>query len=325
MGKYDWTYLVAVMAICFYFSLSRSVYVAQLTSAYEEAALLLTGRNSTPVASNSTIASNTTVAWNSTDTKLLGVQEPVTSDNICFVTCEFSTTVDDADQLPVVEKAMRRDPPRHFVFTNLESLPVDGWERIVVQDLPYKRMITQSRWPKFLGWRHFKLQSCQIIFYGDAYFMNPTNETFWLHMAQQIRHSNVGIMQQQQQPGRRDLHGPIKELQHTATLGKLSWKAANYTIDWLHNQSDYRPRTRVYKNAHFGYDPHQPRYQNFVLDFWKEYSKEVGSWRDQPYWAYFLKKHGLTPLSFPGPLQFGAGGEKGHNGHVYVKKRNQPK
>jgi hypothetical protein len=264
-----------------------------------------------------------TVASNNTIAKLPEIreQQPINPDNICIVTAEFSKTVEDADVLPIVEKSMRRDPPRHFAFTNLESLPVDGWERIVLTDadVPYKRMITKSRWPKFLGWMHPQLKHCQIIFYGDAYFMNPTNETFLMNMAMEIRASDVGLMQDKQ-PGRRDFNGPIKELQHTAAVGKLSWKAANYTIAWLQNQTDFRKRTRVYKNARFGYDPSSKRYRDFVLDFWNEYSKEVGSWRDQPYWAYFLRKHKMKPLRFPGRLQQGAKGVKGHNGHVYVRK-----
>jgi hypothetical protein len=145
-------------------------------------------------------------------------------------------------------------------------------------------------------------------------------------MAQQIKDSDVGIMQEKQ-PGRRDWGGPIRELLGTAKIGKLSHEAANYTIAWLRNQTDYQHKTRVYKNALFGYDPTNERFKNMVLDFWNEYSKEVGSWRDQPYWAYFLKKHNMTPLPFPTTTypEMGSGGKKGFNGHIYVKSKSQAK
>jgi hypothetical protein len=242
--------------------------------------------------------------------------------NMCFVTAEFSERVQDADILPVVQADMRTVPPRHFLFTNMEQLQVDGWDKIVLTDADfpdkYKRQITKSRWPKFMGWQHPRLQHCQIIFYGDAYMMNPVNETVWRNMAKQVRESDAGLMQGRQ-PGIGPRNGPIKELTKNARVGKDSFETANYTIAWLLNQTDYKQRTPVYKNAQFGYDPSNPRFRNFVTEFWGEYSKEMGSWRDQAYWAYFLSKHGMKPIGFPdnGHTSHGEGGKQGHNGHIY--------
>jgi hypothetical protein len=240
---------------------------------------------------------------------------------MCFVTCEFSDSVDDADILPVVPDEMRTTPGRHFVFTNLEDLPVSGWDKILLQNndaelASFQRQITKSRWPKFMGWQHARLQHCQVIFYGDAHFMNPVNESVWMDLGHRIRASKVGIMQDKQ-IGRRDKDGPVRELEHAVHLKKLSGEAANYTIQWLQNRTDYKTRTRVYKNALFGYDPANAKFQAFVTEFWQEYSKEAGSWRDQPYWAYFLTRHRMRPLSFPVQPPNGAHGKQGHNGHVY--------
>jgi hypothetical protein len=246
---------------------------------------------------------------------------------LCFVTCEFSKSVEDADRLPQLEPLMIRNPPRHFVFSNLPTLhTTTGWKPILQAHLPYQRMITQSRWGKFLGWQHDALQDCQVVFYGDAYYLNPINETAWQFMARQILQSKVGLMQAKQiGSNNKPVKGPVVELRKNARMGKVSWAMANATIDWLRNQSDYKPKgqTPVYKNALFGYNPNNPNFRNMVVDFWMEYSKERASWRDQPYWAYFLSKHQMTPLKFPiVPPPMGPGGERGHNDHIYVQPEN---
>jgi hypothetical protein len=85
---------------------------------------------------------------------------------MCFVTAEFSESVEDADILPVVPDDMRTTPGRHFVFTNLEDLPFLGWDRIVLQKddaeiAPFRRQITKSRWPKFMGCG--SIPNCSIV------------------------------------------------------------------------------------------------------------------------------------------------------------------
>jgi hypothetical protein len=264
---------------------------------------------------------NTTIADTHPPTTTLDDLDPT---KMCFVTSEFSDSVEDADILPVVPDDMRTTPGRHFVFTNLEDLPALGWDKIVLQKddaelSHFQRQITRSRWPKFMGWQHAKLQHCQVIFYGDAYFMNPVNASVWMDFGRRIRASDVGLMQDKQ-VGRRIKDGPIRELEHAVDIKKLSWEAANYTIQWLRNRTDYQTRTRVYKNALFGYDPANAKFQAFVTEFWQEYSKEAGSWRDQPYWAYFLSRHNMRPISFPVNPPKGVRGKQGHNGHVYVQK-----
>jgi hypothetical protein len=307
--------------------------------------------------------------FNSSSRSLLPLQ-------LCFLTCEFSASVEEADLLPIIDPSMRRPSSSsssntntntntntsasfnvdHFVFTNLPELPAQergGWTKIVMTEqdsLPYHRLITQSRWPKFLGWQHEQLQHCEIIFYGDAYMMNPVNESFWQEIGRTIQSSTVGLMQSKQPYAQSIAH----ELHKNVKLGKLSPEAAAYTNQWFKRQSDYKrgPATPVYKNALFGYDPHNANYRAMSLDFWKEYSKELGSWRDQPYWAYFLSRHHMKPLEFalklpdfnhvddtttitttttgrPAKrmmgdraseyLPFGVPGTLGHNGHTYVK------
>jgi hypothetical protein len=244
---------------------------------------------------------------------------------LCFVTCEFSESVQDADSIPKQDATMIRDPPRHFLFTNLEDLDLEqGWTKIMQTEFPYKRLITQSRWGKFVGWKHKLLQHCQVIFYVDAYLLHPVNESAWQEMGRLIVESDVGLMQGRQIGNNRiPVKGPVVELKRNARIGKVSWEAANYTIEWLRSRPDFQFRnTPVYKNALFGYDPRNPTFRVMTDAFWEEYSKEAGSWRDQPYWAYFLTKYQMTPLQFPFDPPLGDQGSRGHNGHIYVVQNN---
>jgi len=241
--------------------------------------------------------------------------------SLCFVSADFSDGIEELDTRPALESTMIRDPPRHFFFTNHKLPSAPGWKTIVLDNLPYRRRITQSRWPKFLAWKLLEDQ-CDCIFYGDAYLMNPANETAWQSLAWSILHSPSGLMQEKQIGNNgKPVKGPVVELWRNARIGKVSWEAANYTVHWLRAQADYHRngKTPVYKNAIFGYDPHNLRLRACMEDFWREYSLERGSWRDQSYWAYFLSKHKIRPLPFPFQPPMGVSGREGHNGHVYVQ------
>ena len=248
------------------------------------------------------------------------------SADLCFVTAEFSERSDDMDQLPTLEEDMITDPPRHYAFTNQATYRVpEGWTKIVLDESisqQYTRQITKSRWPKFMGWQHPTLRHCQVIFYGDAYLLNPINETNWMEMAKEIKQNPVGLMQDKQE-GLRGDNRPIQELVKVAKEGKLSYELANKTIQWLENQSDYRSDASVYKNAIFGYDPSNSKVRKLMTDFWEIYAGEELSWRDQPIWAYLLAREEMRPLELHrknGKL-FGEFGERGHGGHVYVPEQ----
>ena len=45
-----------------------------------------------------------------------------------------------------------------------------GWQKIVTEPLPFRRVITQSRWPKFRSFEHptIQEQQCQVVLYTDA-------------------------------------------------------------------------------------------------------------------------------------------------------------
>ena len=72
------------------------------------------------------------------------------------------------------------------------------------------------------------------------------------------------------------------------------------------------------------YDPKNEKFQQISDYFWNHYSSEVGSWRDQPMWAYTLYHFNITPmvLTTEGNIERGGnlfkpGGKMGWGGHVY--------
>jgi hypothetical protein len=91
---------------------------------------------------------------------------------ICFITCVFGTSVEKTDKPQNVRKIFKKEKRSDYdfrLFTNLENLPTPGWKKIVLKDLPYRRFITQSRWGKFVGWRHESLAHCGTVIYTNAY------------------------------------------------------------------------------------------------------------------------------------------------------------
>jgi hypothetical protein len=96
---------------------------------------------------------------------------------ICFVTSVFGRSVEKADKPPNVENIFPNDDTSEYeflLFTNLKNLSSPGWTNIVLTDLPYRRFITQSRWGKFVGWRHKGLAHCGTVIYMDGYGTHRT-------------------------------------------------------------------------------------------------------------------------------------------------------
>lgn len=243
--------------------------------------------------------------------------------DLCFVTSNFANANEEADETPNVSEFATRFHSKFFLFTNIPDLQVPGWESVLLQSLPYQRQITQSRWPKFLGWKHPKLANCEAIFYGDAYLLNPIQAPWWLDMAKMlVSSSEKHFLMQQRQVGSYG-GGPEKEMYLTAKTGKADKQLNDKTLQWFQNQSDFNPLSPVYKNALFGYDPKNERFRNLTEHFWQVYSKEELTWRDQPFWSYFLWSHHVEPyiLKKPISIPLGPSARLGFQGHTYSQKQ----
>jgi hypothetical protein len=217
---------------------------------------------------------------------------------VCFVTASYSSSAENADRPPGVRKLLEANPTfRFFVFTNLPDLDAPGWTILVNNFTQYKRHITQSRWPKFLGWKHPMIQNnnCQAVFYQDAY-CRP-REKFakkFKSIARQISESQYGIAQNLHEWGM----GPIAEFDRILDKGKDTHSNVLASIAWLRSQPDFKENCTLYSNQYLAYDPSSVMFRKASQFLWDHYSLENDSWRDQPLWCYVLDKFNITPSDF---------------------------
>lgn len=241
---------------------------------------------------------------------------------VCFLTSVYSSSVKTADRPPSVEKIREENPTFQFLaFTNLPAIDAPGW-KVILQSFgsQYRRYITQSRWPKFLGWKHPSVQGCQAVFYMDG-FCGPKRKHAdrYKRLAKAIRESEQGLFQNQHEKA----IGPLEELDRLLKRRKDISKNVRASKEWLQAQPDFRPNaTTLYANHYLGYDPKNPVFQEATQFFWNRYSLEKDSWRDQPLWSYVLDHFHITPtrLGTFEALFKEYYKRMGHGGHRYTEE-----
>jgi hypothetical protein len=243
---------------------------------------------------------------------------------LCFITSVFAEDLASADTVGNVTEHRLSNPTfQYLVFTNREDILAPGWNHVVLADLPYQRLITQSRWAKFVPWQHEETaQTCPIIFYLDGYTIpinTPHAAQLFRDAAQRIRAHDFGLGQYQKRGSR--IKGLAKGL---VQEGKDTAANVNYTMSWLKAQPDFRRSCTVYLNRHIGLDPQNPNYRKLSSYFWDLYSQEKGSWRDQLLWCYVVDKFHADPVNLHGDVSpirkmfEERRDQMGYNGHTYV-------
>jgi hypothetical protein len=253
--------------------------------------------------------------------------------DICFVSSIFGEDPANADKPSDVSTAWldqngyfrsKKDKIqttfRFFLFTNLPNMAVsEGWTKIVKtdEDLPFRRFITKSRWPKFMGWQDEQLKGCETIFYFDGHYQpNPSRYSDFKRLADNIK-TFPGGLAQVPHPDKRTV---LQEFSRILLKHKDIGPNVENSVLWLRAQPDFDNSCTLYKNSFFGYDPKNREFQKAATFFWKQYSKEEDSWRDQPLWCYTLQHAGITPLLLEDEPQGLFGKDKhrtGHNDHQY--------
>ncbi len=235
----------------------------------------------------------------------------------------------------------------HATHTFPNSSFPRGWEVRELADMPYHRMITQSRWPKFMGWVDPGLANCGVIGYIDAVLKVVAPASQWIETVEVLyecsKHPDArarnsiadkctdarghdliggGLMQH----GHR-ASGPFEELRKIQRTRKDTQTNVKATMAWMTEQPDFREMSPMYHNNFFLYIPHDALFQEIACYFWSVYSAEKMSWRDQPLWGYVLNKFNTTPPDFPVPYVKGrrknfvdSGGKVGFGGHRYADR-----
>lgn len=243
---------------------------------------------------------------------------------LCFLTSVFALDLESADKVGNMT-IHRTDNPdfQYILFTNLQNLPSPGWKKVVLSNLPYRRLITQSRWPKFVPWQHEDtLRECRMIIYMDGYTMpinTPEAKRDFLTAAGLVKEHPFGLGQYPKRGSRvRKLAKGLVE------LGKDTSENVNFTMSWLRNQPDFRETCTVYLNRHILLDPHNHKFQELSSYFWDIYSREEGSWRDQLLWCHAVDKFRANPINLHRdvrPMKYlfeERRDQMGYNGHTYV-------
>ena len=253
---------------------------------------------------------------------------------ICFITSVFTDNIAHADRVQDVTQLANDNPTfGYFGYTNDSRIKMPGWTKVVVDFPNYKRMITKSRYPKFMAWKdqiqetdneddsHPNIQKqCQVVFYMDGIVIPRSGELAnknFRKLAKDILNSEYGLTQYEHSKG----GGAMAEFQRIVTSKKDTPDNVIASIEWLNNQEDYEQVGKeciLYENRIFGYNPRNVKFQEATSFFWHHYSLEQDSWRDQPLWCYTLGHFGIKPIPFnPNDLFKTKIQNMGHGGHHY--------
>lgn len=216
---------------------------------------------------------------------------------ICFCTSIFSRD----DNLPDTPGHFERlEEYDYYCFTNMDESKFDtSWDIIKLNpetDIGnFKRIITVSRYPKFMAWEYFKKNNINydIIFYCDGYF-TPRSDSNWELISNFILKSPIGLIQ--------STHFledfcPYNEL-FRIFVNKKDTRINVRNTDLFFKRKKLPRFSGLYQNGCIGYSPKNINCISLLNTFWNFYSREELTWRDQPLWAYVLHDLKIKPIIF---------------------------
>jgi len=252
--------------------------------------------------------------------------------DICLISSMFSTSVEKADEIRNISNYKylhnKEKRLRYYFFTNLDELAVDcGWRRVVIKDFPYRRLITQSRWPKFMAWEHPLMRSCGALIYSDAN-LPPMDLPYkkWKALAKHaLEYSPSGVYQRANKRINIKLNLTILgELDTIIKNKKDLVENIEAQKQWLVKQPDFNNTVMGYWNMILVTDPTNEYMRQLMTTFWAHYSREHQSWRDQPLYRYLVSKLHIYPLigtGFNNYFDTHKTGKNAHN-HQYSSEDN---
>jgi hypothetical protein len=246
--------------------------------------------------------------------------------SICFITSQYYDSLEAQTDFLInppneVPNLYRSPLVSFFVYTNLPQLVAPGWELIVKRSFPvpstltgsgggesgddqyrFRRLITQSRWPKFQAFRDPVIQRrCQVVFYMDGANVPSDSVDAFQREAHRILTSGPNSARLAQELHRVQ-RGPGTELRRIVAKQKDTIGNADASLRWLQAQPDYSDSSPMYSNSYFAYAVDSRPYQRVADFFWGHYGREDDSWRDQPLWSYALHHCGVSPMNLTAGL-----------------------
>ncbi len=266
--------------------------------------------------------------------------------DICFITAQYASSVEQLDNLV----NLREEAPQFFTdrnsehyhffaFTNRkdwieeasktkpkkskkkDSVNKDNGWTILVHEFPpqtFQRFITQSRWPKFQGFRHERIEkTCDVVFYMDGTVLPVGSPWKFQTEARRILDSDVQLSQELHPHQDEDGGGIEGEMTRCRKKNKDIESNLQKTMEWFQAQPDFTNDCTMYQNTFFGYAVKSKSFQRAADFAWGHFSQEQDSWRDQPLWCYTLHHFRTRPLIIPGNLFEYQGQRRPANKHTY--------
>lgn len=256
--------------------------------------------------------------------------------HVCHVKSVYAVDKEDwknaADEIPSVSAtASHSGDIGYFLFTNIESEEyAKGWTKLNPEGLKkYHRVITQSRYGKFMAWKVPEIADhCRVVVYSDGFYSARESATKEAEaLADELLQDEsstkeggsggkqtIGLMQKQH-PQHETIDEEIALILH---FRKDTPENMNNLKQWLDEQN-YNKKAKVYWNDMLIYNPADTKFRSLSKAFWDMYSKESTSWRDQPLWAHLMDRQGIMPraMSRAGLALFDLKrmGRMGFNGH----------
>lgn len=239
---------------------------------------------------------------------------------VCVITCSFSFEKEHMDDVMDAWEWSQNERLNFYFFSNLDlDHSLLGWHNIQVFDPRYRRMITQSRWPKFLGWQHPTIdKNCLTVFYLDA-SSRPGPEisdfaSYLFALSKEVLQSQMGIALAPHPKHDGAINGELEEI---LLARKDTLEHVEASKQWLSDQIDFVDSMRVYQLTYFMYSIHSIYWRNLTTFFWKQYSLENFSWRDQPLFAYSMHHFNLSAIPIRNDIFFAEG--FGYSNHKYTQ------
>jgi len=177
----------------------------------------------------------------------------------------------------------------YFLFTNIDKKHFKtSWSIINIDFNNTCKSITQSRYPKFQGWK--QLKNYDIIIYCDAYLRPIENAKVWDKIVMQTVHSKNGIVQSPH-PIRKC---PYMECQEIVKAKKDSVENIRKTLQ-LFKEHKLEKDCGLWENVCFCYYTRNVNVQTLFNKLWEIYSSEKYTHRDQPLYMLAIHLTGIKP------------------------------
>lgn len=216
---------------------------------------------------------------------------------ICFITTEISN---DYNKIDKPKKFIKNPKYDYYLFTNLDKkLFNTSWEVINIEDKyisGLKNNIYKSRYMKFMGWHYIKnimKKDYDAIIYCDGCYY-PKNNINWQNFTKMFINTDSGIIQSIHNQRPYDVYG---ECDAIVKAKRDNRKNMDLMIEFL-KKHNLPKDCRMTENTAFGYNPKNKKLTEALEYFWKLYTTESPTYREQPLWAYVSWKHNINPVIF---------------------------